>query len=548
MTRLAEGPRTASRSRAGLVALAAGMSVAACVYALRLDRIAGLVVDDAWYVLLGRALARGEGFRLVSSAATAIMPVVPPGFPAILAVVFRFSPDFPQNVLLLKSVSMAAMLGVGPLTYYYFTEYRPVPWQIAVGIAVATTLTPGLVFLATSTVMAESVFVFGQLLTIVIVEAASRAGDGAAGRRSIIAAAVLAAATMLVRSTALALIVAVPCYLVVKRRLTAAALFAVVTLACLLPWTIYARAHEPTEAQRLEHGGSIAHAYSDSMRMRVAGISNSGRTTLGELPAQTWWNVVNVLGRDAGGVFVPTFFRGPDESGEEVVSLGGRPGPLAGSMGGAAATMAISLVLSGFALTGYVVATRARLTAAELLVPLSLALTVAVPFLTFRYVLPLTPFLFFYLIEGVRTATVWGARALRATPRDPWRVARVVILCLIGFDLFDHAQYILHARNADRAQAVDWIGDSREIDEVLAWMKEHLPPGESVVTTNPALVYLVSGRKTLALDGDQDKWRRWKAGGLRYVVALRPLALPEPPAVFRLLYQSSRRKLWVIEL
>src|SRR3982074_3304075 len=111
MTRPAEGPRTASRSRAGLATLAAGMCVAACVYALRLDRIAGLVVDDAWYVLLGRALARGEGVRLGGSATTAIMPVVPPGFPAVLAVIFRFSPDFPQNVLLLKSVSVAAMLG-----------------------------------------------------------------------------------------------------------------------------------------------------------------------------------------------------------------------------------------------------------------------------------------------------------------------------------------------------------------------------------------------------------------------------------------------------
>ena len=190
MTRLAEGPRAASPSRAGLAALAVGMGAAACVYWLRLDRIAGLVVDDAWYVLLGRALARGEGFRLVSSAATPIMPVVPPGFPAILAVIFRLGPDFPQK--LLKSVSIAAMLAVGPLTYYFLTEYRLVPWQLAVGIAVATMLTPGLVFLATSTVMAESVFVFGQLLTIVVIEAAVRVDSEAAGRRLTIAGAIIA--------------------------------------------------------------------------------------------------------------------------------------------------------------------------------------------------------------------------------------------------------------------------------------------------------------------------------------------------------------------
>ena len=65
--------------------------------------------------------------------------------------------------------------------------------------------------------------------------------------------------------------------------------------------------------------------------MRVAGMAASGRTTLGDLPAQTWWNLVNVFGRDMGGVFVPAFLRGPNESGEEVVSLGAQLRSLAGA-------------------------------------------------------------------------------------------------------------------------------------------------------------------------------------------------------------------------
>src|SRR5678810_1146349 len=109
MTELAAGMRTEPGSRASAVVLSAAMLLALGAYLLRLDRVAGLVVDDAWYVLLGRALARGEGYRLVSSATTAIMPVVPPGFPAILSLIFRVGPDFPQNVLLLKAVSIAAM-------------------------------------------------------------------------------------------------------------------------------------------------------------------------------------------------------------------------------------------------------------------------------------------------------------------------------------------------------------------------------------------------------------------------------------------------------
>ena len=41
--------------------------VVAVLYVLRLDRVAGLVVDDAWYILLGQALSQGHGVRLTSS-------------------------------------------------------------------------------------------------------------------------------------------------------------------------------------------------------------------------------------------------------------------------------------------------------------------------------------------------------------------------------------------------------------------------------------------------------------------------------------------------
>ena len=96
------------------------------VYLLRLDRTAGLMIDDAWYLVLAKALASGDGYRLTSSAAVPIMPVVPPGFPALLAPVFAILPNFPDNLLLLKMISIAAMAGVGVATYRYLTQVRPV--------------------------------------------------------------------------------------------------------------------------------------------------------------------------------------------------------------------------------------------------------------------------------------------------------------------------------------------------------------------------------------------------------------------------------------
>jgi hypothetical protein len=76
------------------------------VYLLRLDRAAGLIIDDAWYILLARTLAEGRGFFLVSSPTAPILPSAPVGFPLMLSFVFRLNPLFPQNLWMLKAVSI----------------------------------------------------------------------------------------------------------------------------------------------------------------------------------------------------------------------------------------------------------------------------------------------------------------------------------------------------------------------------------------------------------------------------------------------------------
>jgi len=164
------------------VAIAA---VVAAIYLLRLDRAAGLVVDDAWYVVLAQALAQGDGFRLISSAVAPIVPVVPPGFPLVLAPVFLLSPRFPDNVFVLKAVSIAAMLGMGAAWYRHLVASRGIAAAPAAGIAVATVLTPGFVFLATSTVMAECVFTLAQVIAVVLLERSARAGPPAHEMRDV---------------------------------------------------------------------------------------------------------------------------------------------------------------------------------------------------------------------------------------------------------------------------------------------------------------------------------------------------------------------------
>ena len=519
----------------------------ASVYLLRFDRVVGLFVDDAWYVLLAKALSQGDGFLLISSASTPIPPNVPPGFPAMLALCFRVAPDFPANVPLLKSVSIASMFAVGPITYLYLIRYRGLPWPLGLGIAVATLVTPGLVFLATSTVMAECVFTAGQMATLLVVERSVRGTGEGAGLRATVLAAALASATLLVRSTGIALVAAVALYLLMLGRWRRAMVFGLVTIVCVAPWSIYARAHAPTAAQRTEHGGSIAYAYDDAMRMRVAGRPTFGVATAADIANRVLMNVVNVLGRDVGAIVVPVFFRGAEESGQEVTSLGRSLGLPPGSMGNSPVTLAISFVLSVICVGGYIAVCRERLTAAELLVPLSIGLALLVPFWTYRYILPLAPFVFLYLLAGIRAVATLIARSRGAALRDPWKAARIAILSIICLDAADHAQYVVTARS--NPERVDWIADAREIDDVLAWMEHSLHDEAHVASTNPALIYLRTGRRGFAMDDAERHWDRWKSSGVRYVVCLRPgVPLPSVSRPFNVLFRTSRHQLWIVEI
>jgi hypothetical protein len=502
-------------------------------YLLRLNDAAGLMVDDAWYILLAKSLADGTGYRMINSPAPDVVPLYPPAFPSLLSLVFQISAEFPHNVWLLKSVSIAAMVGVGVLTYVYL-RHRQLQQELAACAAIVVTITPAFVFLATSTVMSECVFTLIQLAAVVLIHRSVAVGVSPRGRIFTIAAALAVAANALIRSAGLGLALAVALWLVKERLWKRAMLFAVVVAVCLLPWMLYARAHAPTPEERLLHGGSIVYSYGQQIRMRWAGDPASGVVTVRDIPARVSVNIVDVFARGMGGIFVPAVFRGPAESGEEMVALGGAAGLGHGSMGSAGMTMAISIALSALVTLGFVQTARRRVTPAELLVPISLGIIFVWPFWTFRFVVPLAPYLFLYLVAGIQTLA-------------PLRVARIALLCLIGLNVLDHARYVLEARDPDRSSRVSWLVQARETEEALDWMVRNLGDGV-VATTNPALVYLRTGHKTLSFDRFHEDSSVWRARGVRYVVCLLAVELPSSSRIdFKLLYRTPSG-FWVIEL
>ncbi|MGH9934920.1 MAG: hypothetical protein ACREAM_01665, partial [Blastocatellia bacterium] len=329
------------------------------IYLLRLDQVIGMVVDDVWYVLLGKSLAAGEGYQMINAPTPGIRPIVPPVFPSLLALCWLISPDFPANLWLLKSVSIVAMLGVGLVAFIYFKRDRELPLYLALGIAAAPVFYPPLVFHATSMVMSESVFMLLQLSAIVVIERGARLQTNAAWRYAALGGA-LASLAYLTRSAGAGLLVASVLYLLKERRLRQALIVGAIVALLAGSWIAYSRAHAPTPEQRVEQAGSILQPYHEQFWQRLAGNPSSGEITPRELPGRVWKNLSDISRIDMGAVPLYAFYRAIVPG--QVVLLG-RP------------AIWLSLALTALAIIGFITVARARMTMAEFVMPLALALT-----------------------------------------------------------------------------------------------------------------------------------------------------------------------------
>ena len=302
------------------------------------------------------------------------------------------------------------------------------------------------------------------------------------------------------------------------RRWRQAAIYGGVVAVLLAPWQLYSRAHAPTDAERAAHGGTVVYSYTRLLTTERLNDPDAGRLPLPDMVARVGGNLSGIVTRDLGGVVVPIVYRGSAESGEEVLSIGG---PRGGSMGAGGATMAVSLLVSALIVAGWFGTARERLAMPALVVAASIVVMAPVGAQTFRYVVPLTPYVLLFLWHGFRREAV----------------ARVALTCLLGLNLLDHARYLEHKR----AGTADWIADARENGALLSWMTANLRQPGAVAASNPGLVYLETGRKTLASVLPASNWERWRAFGVRYVVSTLGEPLPPHRLDARLLFRTDRR-------
>src|SRR5687768_15019347 len=84
---------------------------------------AGVFQDDGIYVILGKALATGEGYRYLNLPGAPYATHYPPGYPLVLAALWKLAPDFPQNVAVFTFAN-AGLLALAAFAAVVFARGR----------------------------------------------------------------------------------------------------------------------------------------------------------------------------------------------------------------------------------------------------------------------------------------------------------------------------------------------------------------------------------------------------------------------------------------
>lgn len=498
-----------------LILLLATLGLALIVYLALTDKVAGLFADDAWYALLGYSLATGNGYQVINSPTPGIFPLYPPLYPFLLSLVIRLFPVFPENVIALKSVSLVSLLGLGALTFFYLRRYRGVPMALALFIPLLALLCQPLMFLATSTLMSECLFaLLAMALFLVAERVVSKAAGGSGGAPYrvepawLVTLGVLAGAIFLARSISIALIAGVLIYLLKQRLFRELVVVALIFGVVAGSWTLYARSRTPTAAERLEQGGNIVMSYSEQLWQREAGTAGD-LVTISEFPARMARNLRSIFGPDMIQLVAPPLFRWFNQLARDY------PGPVG------VVRVVLPALLSILVLIGYVSLVARRLTAAEIGLPLIFGLIVIWPFNPLRFLAPLAPFIFFYLLTGTAVVIRRLGRQTGAESRWEERLEGRALLgaatVLLVISLVGHGLTLWNRQELDLT-GFSWQMAFDDNEKMMRWVEQNIPRAEVLASNNPALAALFTGYKTVALDLNPERWEMFRRLRIRYVL------------------------------
>ncbi|MBK8061272.1 MAG: hypothetical protein IPK33_26260 [Gemmatimonadetes bacterium] len=206
----------------------------------------GAFQDDAIYTVLAKALATGEGFRLINLPGSPHNTHYPPGYPLVLAALWKLWPAFPDNIVLFKFANAFFLAAAAAGTWLFTRErldFRP--WQAAVTAIVGTLSVT--VLLVTGVVLSEPLFLALLFPTLILCERAAERGDV----RTAFLAGLLIGVLAMVRTLGVFALPGAGLVLLLRRRWGALIALGVGAMLFLVPWQLWVGAYQGEMAHPL---------------------------------------------------------------------------------------------------------------------------------------------------------------------------------------------------------------------------------------------------------------------------------------------------------
>ena len=438
--------------------LIACIAIGALLSLLRFDIMqVGGSVDDAQYVVLAESLATGQGYRLINYPEPSTEVSFPPGWPLLLTPLVAF---FPENYTALKLLSFLLWLATISLAYRLFSSRLESPYLELLTLLVATN---ALLVAASTMLMAEAAYVFFSLLTLNLFDYWDKRYQRAINWL-IPAVAFAAVYTQLIRSVGLAIILAILVFLVLKRSWRQVGVMGACIFIGLLPQILLFSGR----------GGGLLSDHYQSLTV--------GSFSIADNIIQAWEQAIGYANLWIADAIIPIF----------------RPSLISALQGAGVGFLIplLNLLILFPIVVGFLISLRRfRLWEIYVVIYFGAILVFRDPTMGVvqpRFLIPLIPFFYFYLIEGGR----WLLGYL------PYFDARRMQYAVVTAVLF-----IMLLSLADNTHS--WLNPTRERTTNLAigtaWVRQEAATDAVLMTRDPIPRYLYARRTTVAFpQSDQD--------------------------------------------
>ncbi|HKA19440.1 MAG TPA: hypothetical protein VKN18_14215 [Blastocatellia bacterium] len=428
----------------------------------------GASYDDTIYVTAAKALATGEGYRIINLPHPIAQTLIPPFYPFLLSIIWRIHPQFPENLSWMMLFSVFLTMAFLLLSYHYLVRNNYATRTQALSVVALTAINWRTMNLATGLI--SDILLLS--LSIAVLHLAEKYQEE---HKSWIVGSVLGTMmglAFLTRTSALALIASVAVFYFYRRKWRKLLLLLGIASLFIAGWIVWC--YFNTSVISGEHASYYA-GYSQGITDTV----NRLQSLNAESKLMTYLRIIETNAVGMIVVWAPFQSLGLRATLPMVILI-----PLL-------------LLALGLMVLGFLRETSKGIRLLEVYCLIYVALHLIVPSHSYeRYLIPIVPFLLFFMIREVTHLYALASDGVISNQDLTTKVISVVIGLVLAAAIvivfYSNSTGIYRTLNESKSLSL-----YEEDRQTFDWIRTNTDPGSVLVCFSDLKYFLYTGRKTV---------------------------------------------------